>query len=78
MWARRREKGGNRDFVKGPKVRQLTLSMGPARAEVYKEPLFQVRGLFIHLTFIITTHAIIFDIMYHVACKKKTHFCLCS
>jgi hypothetical protein len=51
--ARSGEKGSNGDLVWGPKIRQLTLSMGPARAEVrnfaatYKELPFQVRGLFL-------------------------------
>jgi hypothetical protein len=41
------KKRGNGDWVMGPKVGQLTLSIGPARAEVpatYKEPPFQKEG----------------------------------
>ncbi len=34
MWAGRGEKGGKEDCARGQKMGQLTLSMGPARAEV--------------------------------------------
>jgi hypothetical protein len=44
-------KEGQRGLGKGPKIGQLTLRMGPARAEVrttHKVLPFQVRGLSIH------------------------------
>ncbi len=42
-------KGGNGDWVRGLQMRQLTLSLGPARfTATYKEQPFKVRGLFIH------------------------------
>jgi hypothetical protein len=43
------EKESNGDWVMGPKVGQLTLSMGPARAEVHS---YVQRGSFIHYTII--------------------------
>jgi hypothetical protein len=52
-WVRSGEKGSNGNWVRGPKMRQLILSKGPASTEVcnfadtYKELPFQVRGLFL-------------------------------
>ncbi len=51
MDGKERKKRGNRDWIRDPKVGQLTLSLGPARAWVcnyctYKDP--QVKGLFLH------------------------------
>jgi hypothetical protein len=34
MWVGKGKKGGNGDWVKGLKIKQLTLSMGPARTEL--------------------------------------------
>jgi hypothetical protein len=47
----KRKKRGSGDWVRDPKLGQLTLSMRLARAEVggyIQRPLFQVRRLFIH------------------------------